>query len=152
DDAALHRKLRQLVLRLAADVRGDGLRARTITVRLRDADFRTRQASRTVAEAVETDAAMLAIAAPLLDRLRRERRTPARLLGVAASNLRPPSNTQIALFDSGSPELETERGRRLAPAAAEVRRRSRRDAAGPRGPPTPPGHTPGGTPSSPHPD
>jgi DNA polymerase IV len=130
EDAALLRRLRMLVRRLAADVRADGLRARTITVRLRDADFRTRQASHTIDEAVETDVAFYAVARPLLGRLRAERRTPARLLGVAASNLES-ARTQMALFDVESRVLETERDRRLAHASDEVRRRFGRDALGP---------------------
>lgn len=130
EDAALLRRLRMLVRRLAADVRADGLRARTITVRLRDADFRTRQASQTIDEAVETDVAFYAVARPLLGRLRAERRTPARLLGVAASNLES-ARTQMTLFDVESRVLETERDRRLAHAADEVRRRFGRDALGP---------------------
>jgi DNA polymerase-4 len=131
DDAELLRRLRMLVRRLAADVRGDGLRARTITVRVRDADFTTRQASRTVDDAVETDVAVYAIARPLLARLRAERRSAARLLGVAASNLETASNTQIPLFDTESRVLETERDRRLAHAADEVRRRFGRNAIAP---------------------
>lgn len=131
DDAPLLRKLRGLVRRLASDVRSESLRARTITVRLRDADFRTRQASHTVAEGIETDVAMYAVARPLLARLRSERRTGARLLGVAASNLERAGNTQITLFDAGSQALETERDRRLARAADEVRQRFGRNAIAP---------------------
>ncbi|HEX6309797.1 MAG TPA: DNA polymerase IV [Longimicrobiales bacterium] len=131
DNAALLRRMRMLVRRLAADVRGDALRARTITVRIRDADFRTRQASHTVAEAIETDAAIYAVARPLLLRLRAERRTPARLLGVAASNLVSAGAAQIALFDEEARSLETERDRRLARAADEVRARYGRNAIAP---------------------
>src|SRR5690606_20919390 len=40
EDAALERELHRLVARLGGDLRGERLRARTITVRLRDADFR----------------------------------------------------------------------------------------------------------------
>src|SRR5690606_23959992 len=131
DDAALRTQLRILIRRLAGDVRGDGLRARTITVRIRDSDFRTRQAAHTVKEAIETDVAMLAVALPLLARLRSERRTPARLLGVAASNFVDPGESQIALFDDESRSLETERDRRLARASDQVRRKFGRDALGP---------------------
>ncbi|HSJ05120.1 MAG TPA: DNA polymerase IV [Longimicrobiales bacterium] len=130
DDGELRRELRELVRRLGADLRADGLRARTVTVRIRDADFRTRQASRTVEEAVETDRAILELAAPLLRRLREERRTAARLLGVAASSLRPAEATQMALFDGG-PVLETDRDRRLTRATDALRARFGRDAIGP---------------------
>ncbi|HEX6133433.1 MAG TPA: DNA polymerase IV [Longimicrobiales bacterium] len=130
DDAALLRRLRDLVRRLGSDVRADALRTRTITVRIRDADFRSRQASHTVDEAIETDTAIYAIARPLLLRLRAERRTPARLLGVAASNLGPAGGAQIALFDAEA-GLETERDRRLARAADRVRQKYGRNAIAP---------------------
>src|SRR5690606_25450366 len=48
EDAELDRELWRLVVRAAGDLRQAGLQARTVTVRLRDADFTTRQASRTV--------------------------------------------------------------------------------------------------------
>jgi DNA polymerase-4 len=131
DDAELDRHLRALIRRLASDLRSDGIRARTITVRIRDADFRTRQASHTVPEGVETDGAIHALARPLLARLRADRRTPARLLGVAASNLDDGTGTQVALFDSDMSGLETERDRRLARAADQVRRKYGGDAIAP---------------------
>jgi DNA polymerase-4 len=130
DDAELHRRLRALVRRLGADVRAERLRARTITVRIRDADFRTRQASHTVTEGMETDIGIHSVARTLLSRLRAERRTPARLIGVAASNLEG-ANAQIALFDAESGSLETERDRRLARASDQVRQKYGRDAIGP---------------------
>jgi DNA polymerase IV len=134
DDAELNRRLRMLVRRLAGDVRGDGLRARTITVRIRDADFRTRQASHTVTEPIETDLAIHAVALPLLARLRSQRRMPARLLGIAASNLVDATGgvaAQATLFDEGTDALETERDRRLARAADRVRQKFGRDAIAP---------------------
>jgi DNA polymerase IV len=131
DDAAIARELRVLVRRLGADLRGDGLRARTITVRLRDADFRTRQASHTLAEAVETDGGIYAAARPLLARLRGERRIGARLVGVAASNLVSSDAAQLALFEAGGPALETERDRRLAHVTDAVRARFGRGAIAP---------------------
>ena len=54
----LERELLVLSARLGADLRDAGFRARTITLRIRDADFRTRQASRTATEALETDRAI----------------------------------------------------------------------------------------------
>jgi DNA polymerase-4 len=131
DDAALHRRLRGLVRRLGSDVRSEGLRARTVTVRLRDSDFRTRQASHTVDEGIETDVGIYAVARTLLSRLRAERRTPARLIGVAASNLVRAGGSQIALFDAESSSVETERDRRLARASDQVRQRFGRDAISP---------------------
>jgi DNA polymerase IV len=129
-DAEIARELRVLVRRLGADLRGDALRARTITVRIRDADFRTRQASHTLDEPVETDRGIYGAARPLLARLRRERRTGARLVGVSASGLVAAGDGQLALFDAAH-ALETERDRRLARATDQVRARFGRNAITP---------------------
>src|SRR5262249_57542637 len=51
DDDLLH-ELAQQVDRASADLRDAGLMARTITVKLRDADFTTRQAGKTLPEPV----------------------------------------------------------------------------------------------------
>jgi DNA polymerase-4 len=133
EDAELARELRRLVRRLAADLREDGVRARTITVRLRDADFRTRQASRTVTDPIETDRAIYTVARPLLARLRAQRRTGARLIGVAASGLTAgAAAAQLRLFGSDVDDaLETERDRRLAQTLDALRERFGRDAIGP---------------------
>jgi DNA polymerase IV len=131
DDADLLRELRDLVRRLGADLREDGLRARTITVRIRDTDFRTRQASHTLDDAVETDRGIYAAARPLFARLRAERRTGARLIGVGASNLLRTGASQLGLFGAGGEALETERDRRLAHVADALRARFGRDAIGP---------------------
>src|SRR5918997_1578850 len=45
DDADLQREITRLAVRVSADLRGDGLRARTVTVKIKDADFTTRPAS-----------------------------------------------------------------------------------------------------------
>src|SRR6266566_3517373 len=47
EDTDIERELLRLVTRAAADMRGDGLTARTVAVRLRDWDFKTRSAQRT---------------------------------------------------------------------------------------------------------
>jgi DNA polymerase-4 len=81
----LCRELLPLVDRATADLRAEGLVARTVTVRLRDADFRTWQAGRTLPEPVQSDRAVYAVAKDLLARLRGERRIAARLIGVGLS-------------------------------------------------------------------
>lgn len=131
-DEEIARELRALGRRLAADLREDGLRARTITVRLRDADFRTRQAAHTIVDGIQTDRAIHTVARPLLDRLRSERRMPARLIGIAASNLVPQDAPQMALFDNEPAQvLETERDRRLAQVTDALRARYGKDSIGP---------------------
>jgi DNA polymerase-4 len=128
DDAELGRELLALVTRAAADLRGDGLAARTITVRIRDHDFKTRQASRTLAEAVVWDRVIHEVARQLLRKLRAARRAPARLLGVALSSLATdPEADQLALFelasDSSGTPAETPRDRALARTVDLVRAR-----------------------------
>jgi len=86
-DEDLERVLLRLCRSITHSLRKAGLRARTITVKLRDADFKTRSCSRTVAEPIETESATYRIARNLLSELRSRRRTPARLLGVGLTNL-----------------------------------------------------------------
>lgn len=114
DDDALETELFALATRVGADLRREGRRARTVTVKLRDADFRTRQASRTVPEPLESDRAILAVARELLARLRAERRTGARLLGVSLSQFGGPTGGQLALFEEEAESLETDRDRALS--------------------------------------
>lgn len=137
DDAtALERALLALTIRLGADLRDDGLRARTLTVRLRDAqDFRTRQASHTLAEPIASDRALYAQAKPLLARLRAARRVPARLIGVAASNLTAGDVARQTDLFGEDPALapETERDRALSALRDRIRARFGEDAIRPGG-------------------
>jgi DNA polymerase-4 len=125
-DAELTRELLRLVTRVAAELRGKGLRARTITVKLRDADFTTRQASQTLAKPVDSDRPIGASARRLLQKLRRNRRMPARLLGVALSNLGQPGETldQLSLFGEAD---ESVRDRQLSSAVDAINTRFGRD-------------------------
>jgi DNA polymerase IV len=131
DDLLLEGELAELVGRAAAELRSESLTARTITVRIRDTDFTTRQASRTVDEALESDRALFAVARQLLAKLRRARRVPARLIGVALSNFTPPPTVQLALFDGARAPLETEKDRDVSRAIDSVRARFGRDAIAP---------------------
>ena len=123
DDRELGRELVALVTRAAFDLRSDGLAARTITVKIRDRDFRTRSARRTLAQPVVSDRVLLKVARELLAKLRAARRIPARLLGVAVSSLsEDPDADQLALFAARSdPDAETLRDRILARAVDRVR-------------------------------
>ncbi|MCU0626284.1 MAG: DNA polymerase IV [Gemmatimonadaceae bacterium] len=125
DDEALAVELQRLVVRVVGDLRGDGLRARTVTVKLRENDFSTRLAARTLAEPVSTERPILAAARALLARLRGVRRRPVRLLGVALSSLDDGDvPEQLALLaDGGDPVQETDRDRALAAALDRVRGR-----------------------------
>jgi hypothetical protein len=86
-DDELGRELLALTTRAASDLRADGLTARTVTVRVRDFDFKTRSASRTLDAPVISDRVILEVGRQLLAKLREKRRVPARLLGVALSSL-----------------------------------------------------------------
>ncbi len=130
DDDALRRELLRLSDRAAADLRRHGYRARTVTVRIRDADFRDRRASRTLARPVSADRAIADVALALLARLRKARRVPARLLGVGLSQLVTADDVeQTVLFpDAVADHLESDRDRRLSKALDDLRERFGRDA------------------------
>ena len=125
DDAELQRELLALLTRAAADLRADGLAARTIRVKIRDWDFKTRQASRTLDHPVISDRVLLNVARTLLQRLRSARRVPARLIGVALSSLAVDSTAdQLKLFEARDSRLvETERDRQVVRAVDRVRAR-----------------------------
>jgi DNA polymerase-4 len=123
DDDELMRELLALVTRAATDLRGDALTARTITVKLRDFDFKTRQASRTLPKPVISDRVILEVARSLLAKLRKARRVPARLIGVGLSSLAVDATAdQLTLFEmSDSRTDETDRDRLLARTVDRVR-------------------------------
>lgn len=123
ETAALATALRGLAARVASDMRGDRLGARTVTVKLKDADFTTRLASRTLPEPVESDRAIAEVAIALLGKLRAARRVPARLVGVALGNFSPARDAeQLALFGTG-PVVERAQDRAVSRAVDRVRER-----------------------------
>ena len=138
-DQALETELLRLVSRVAGEMRDEGLRARNVRVTLRDRDFTTRQAQRTIDEPLSADGAIFGVARELLQRLRRARPMPARLVGVTLSRFvregepagRPA--TQLGLFEGSTPDAprESERDRRLMAAVDAVRHRFGRDAVKP---------------------
>jgi DNA polymerase-4 len=131
-DEELETELLALAVRLGMDLRGAGLRARTVTVKLRDSDFTTRTAAGSTPQGIESDRALYTLARNLLARLRSKRRAPARLIGIAASHFLDGPATQLTLFDdaSGAP-IETERDRRLSRATDDLRKRFGRDVIHP---------------------
>ena len=115
--------LMQLSVSVGRTMRRSGLRARTITVKLRDSDFTTRSRGRTVPEAVETDAAVFTVARELLGELRGRRRTPSRLLGLGLTNfVEGVDPAQLGLFEDGD-RIESERERTLGKAVDGLRDR-----------------------------
>ncbi len=84
----LRRTLRAHAERVGADLRRQGRRARTVTLKLRWSDFTTLTRSRTVAQPVQLTDELAGLGVALLDELLgRERMRPVRLIGLGASNL-----------------------------------------------------------------
>ena len=123
DDDQLRRELLRLSDRAAADLRRHGYTARTVSVRIRDRDFRDRRASRTLPEPVTTERVIFEVACALLARLRAARRVPARLLSVALSQIgAAETDDQLGLFEGEDrSRLETERDVKLARAIDAAR-------------------------------
>lgn len=132
EDADLMRELLRLVDRATGDLRKHRWAARTISVKIRDHDFTTRQKSRTLPEPLMSDRSVVAVAKELLARLRTARRVPARLLSVSLSKLCEQDEVdQLTLFDLPEDEVgESQRDRALSRAVDEVREKFGRDAVG----------------------
>jgi DNA polymerase-4 len=127
-DDKLLRELWRLIADGAAELRARELRARTICVKVRDPDFKYRQARETVSSGIESDRAIYDVARTLLARLRKGSRTGIRLLGVSLSGFTDRHGVeQLALFNDER-RLETERDRELARAIDKVRARFGSDA------------------------
>lgn len=127
-DREVERELVRLVGSVARTLRSNGLRARTVTVKIRDDDFKTRQAGHTVPDAVESDTAVLSVARGLLRELRARRQRGVRLLGVALSGLVDADTpSQLGLFDEAAGR-ETTRDRTLSRVLDDLRDRFGEDA------------------------
>jgi DNA polymerase-4 len=123
DDRELEHELLSLVTRAAFDMRSESLSARTITVRIRDADFRNRSARRTLPVPVVADRVIMGVAKELLAKLRKARRVPARLISVSLSSFAQDTSTnQLSLLGAApDPLSETERDRTIARTVDRVR-------------------------------
>lgn len=120
-------KLLYLVTETGASLRAEGLKARTVTVKVRYADFTDRSASRTVPEPLESDRALYAVARALLRQLRARRRGGVRLLHIGVSKLGEGDEGEPMLF--APPEgIESDRDRRLSAATDRLRGRFGREA------------------------
>lgn len=123
DTRALEDALLAQVVDASGSLRKQGYFARTITVKLRDHDFRDRSRSRTVGEPVQSDRVIFAVARQLLADLRHQRATPARLIGVALTNLTGSAEpAQRTLLDL-APPLEAPRDRAVSDAVDRIRAR-----------------------------
>ncbi|NNF37675.1 MAG: DNA polymerase IV [Gemmatimonadetes bacterium] len=128
----LERELLRLSVSVTASLRKEGLRARTLSVKVRTSDFTTRQRAHTFGDPVESDTVVFPVARRLLAELRARRRGRVRLLGVGLSNLVAHDvPAQLALFTEGvhAPgDSETERDRALARTVDVLRTRFGKDA------------------------
>jgi DNA polymerase-4 len=100
DQQEVLREILSLSHRVAARLRSDGYRARTVTLKLRLPSFSTLTRSRTLSSATDTAADLYRVARELLLRLPPGRRR-FRLIGVAATNLEPSGAHQVALVRDG---------------------------------------------------
>ena len=99
-DDDVRRELLHLAFRVAARLRADGYRARTITIKVRLASFTTLTRSRTLADPTDSGAELYRVAVDLYRGVPGSRRR-IRLLGVAASGLLSSAAEQLALVRSG---------------------------------------------------
>jgi DNA polymerase-4 len=86
DPERLGRELLRCAVRVGRRLRAAGLAGRTVTIKIRFADFKTVTRARTMASPVDSDAEIGRIAAGLLEALQVGTR-PVRLVGVTASGL-----------------------------------------------------------------
>lgn len=97
DRGVLHAELRRMAADLSARLRADGLSARTVTAKLRYADFSLRSRSTTLAAPIDEPDRIGDLACRLLDRGLRERPGALRLVGVGVSGLS--DHRQLTLLD-----------------------------------------------------
>jgi DNA polymerase IV len=100
DPACIEAMLCSLCERVCWRARKRGMKARTVTLKLRYADFQTLQRSRTVTPTC-SELELYPVIRDLFE-CARKRRTSIRLLGICLSNLRP-YDEQLPLFDNGEP-------------------------------------------------
>jgi DNA polymerase-4 len=117
DPEELETRLMMLAVDTGASLRAEGLRARTVTVRVRYADFTDKSASRTAPDPIQSDRAIFAIARELLRDLLARRSGGVRLLHVGVSKLVGGEEEDLVLFDEPPGGPETERDRILAEAS-----------------------------------
>ncbi|GGA76499.1 DNA polymerase IV [Pseudoclavibacter endophyticus] len=136
--AALEREVRAQADAVAQRLRRAGLVARTVSIKLRWADFTTLQRSRTLSDASDTGRTIFRVARELLDEAHEDGR-PVRLIGVRASDLvETGTATSATLWDEHhddeweaaerAVDRATERfGREAVRPASLLGRRERRD-------------------------
>lgn len=111
-DTADRRRLEAWLLhqaeRVGRELRREGLRGRTVTLKIKFGDFRQITRSRTLPEPTDADALIFATAGELLDAEPLPR--PVRLVGVGVSNFGEPPR-QLTLFDTPDRQQRHRSGR-----------------------------------------
>lgn len=102
DRSILRDWLLDLVDHLASRLRHEGIRARTIDVKIRNSDFRTVTRSTTLPEPTNVTNVIWKAAVDLFERSLTKELLPVRLLGVGATKLTRETVVQGTLFDEGS--------------------------------------------------
>jgi DNA polymerase-4 len=87
DRALLHAELARMAVEVSDRLRGAGLSARTVTTKMRYADFSIRSRSSTLPAPIDESERVAEVACGLLDRGLRDRPGALRLVGVAVSGL-----------------------------------------------------------------
>jgi DNA polymerase-4 len=123
DPGVLRREAVRMAEAVASRLREHGLVGRTVTVKVRFADFQTITRSRTVADPVDTGPAVASVACTLLEQV--DPSPGVRLLGVSASNLVERPARQLSLEEAAPAWDEATR------AVDRIRRRFGEDAVGP---------------------
>ena len=137
DRAFLEGRLRRQAQAVSGALRSQNLRARTITVKMRDALLKTRTRSRTLESGLDDPVAMATIAVELLEHL--EIAAGVRLLGLSASGFEDKDTpVQLRMTMGAEQDQAAERAldrqqerEALEDALAEVRSRFGRHAVGP---------------------
>lgn len=117
DRAVLRTWLLELVDQLAGRLRHHGYRAKSIDVKIRSADFRTRTRSVSLSEPTHVTDLLWRVIGDCFERSLTRDMLPVRLLGVGASKLTRQGETQGSLFD----EVDNERREALDQAVDAIR-------------------------------
>lgn len=97
DRASLHREVNRMAERIASHLASSNLSARTVTTKLRYADFSIRSRSQTLPVGIDDGDRIAELARALLDRALAERPGALRLIGVGVSGLE--AHRQLTLLD-----------------------------------------------------
>lgn len=121
DFAEIERIAKRMIDELMPDIRGDGKRARTLTVKVRYGDFTQESAGRSLPEATDLETPFYPLVAPLLEKAWSKRRRALRLVSVRFSAIEDASAAQLDLFQSAADDKR----RKLASVLDELNAKGR---------------------------